>query len=169
LRRIEDSAERAPGPLYNWPVRLLISIVLAVAGLTAQDFPALPVSHVTVATSSAVAAHGKGVSLFVDVTPKPKIHVYAPGAADYQPIKLTIDPQPGLTVGELHYPKSTLLVNDVEKVPVYDKRFRLVQDVSVPAKSATVTVKGRIEYQACDDAVCYKPASIPVSWTVSVK
>lgn len=145
-------------------MRILVALAAAFA---AQAFPLLPPSHITVATSSKIV--GSAVSLVAEVTPKPKIHVYAPGAADYEPIKLTIDPQPGLVVGELHYPKSTLLASDVEKVPVYDKPFRLVQDVTVSSKTATIVVKGKIEYQACDDAVCYKPATIPVSWTIGVK
>jgi hypothetical protein len=41
------------------------------------------------------------------------------------------------------------------------------------AKSAkageTVTVKGTLKYQACDEAVCYRPEQVSVSWTLTVR
>ena len=32
-----------------------------------------------------------------------------------------------------------------------------------------VTVSGVLNYQACDDVVCFNPVSAPVSWSVTVK
>jgi hypothetical protein len=34
---------------------------------------------------------------------------------------------------------------------------------------ATVPVKGTVEWQACDDKVCYAPESADVTWTLNVK
>lgn len=151
-------------------MRYLAFVSLFVAGGAAQDL-AIPPSHVTVSTTASAAVRGKPIALIADVTPKPKIHVYAPGAESYQPVTIAIDPQPGLTVRQLHYPKSTLLVSEVERVPVYDKSFRLAQDVTIDPKigAKTMVVKGKLEYQACDDEVCYKPASIPLAWTIQVR
>ena len=33
----------------------------------------------------------------------------------------------------------------------------------------SITVSGTLDYQACDDKVCYNPASVPVSWTFDLK
>ena len=33
--------------------------------------------------------------------------------------------------------------------------------------SATIT--GALEYQACDDKVCFNPARVPISFTVTLK
>jgi hypothetical protein len=33
----------------------------------------------------------------------------------------------------------------------------------------TLTVKGSLEYQACDDKICYNPESIPLSWTLTLR
>jgi len=33
----------------------------------------------------------------------------------------------------------------------------------------TLTINGTIGYQACDDAICYEPTTIPVSWTLKVR
>jgi len=127
---------------------------------------------VSATSSAATSAPGSKVSLFLDIVPKPGIHVYAPGAKDYVPIVVKMDPQPGVTFADLKYPKSDLMVFDGEKVPVYQQAFRLVEDVSLgrAVKTArTLTLTGIVKYQACDDRVCFIPASVPVRWTIAVK
>ena len=59
-----------------------------------------------------------------------------------------------------------------EKVPVFQKPFRLTQDVTLDKSvkaGSTITVTGTVSYQACDDRVCFAPESSPVTWTVMVK
>jgi hypothetical protein len=59
-----------------------------------------------------------------------------------------------------------------EQVPVFQKPFRLVQDMTIARSTkpgTTMTISGTVRYQACDDAVCFIPASAPVRWTVKVK
>ena len=59
-----------------------------------------------------------------------------------------------------------------ETVPVFQKPFRLTQDVTV-AKNAkpgsTIAVSGTLDFQACDDKVCFVPESVPLTWTLVVK
>jgi hypothetical protein len=33
----------------------------------------------------------------------------------------------------------------------------------------SLTVNGTLEYQACDDKLCYNPVAVPLSWTVQLK
>ena len=78
-----------------------------------------------------------------------------------------------------------------EHVPVYQEPFQLVQELVTDATreasqaffppapetasgtdsnaQPTLTVRGTLEYQACDDAICYNPQSIPLSWTVALR
>ena len=110
----------------------------------------------------------------MDVTPDPKVHVYAPGAKDYIPIALTITPRAGIKAGKLVYPKSQDWYFEPlkEHVPVFDVPFRLEQTITLaaPLKAGDrVTVAGVLNYQACDEAVCFNPVSAPVSWSVAVK
>ena len=59
-----------------------------------------------------------------------------------------------------------------ERVPVFQKPFRLTQDATIDksAKSgSTLTIPGTVNFQACDDKVCYPPEKVAVSWTVAVK
>src|SRR6266850_5885577 len=165
---------------------LLLCVLCALSGcafLSAQATPSLqfrgapPLSKhaaIVTATDAATAAPGGKVALFVDRTPNPGVHVYAPGAKDYLPVKVTLKPQADAKAGKTAYPKSEMLyfapLN--ETVPVYQKAFRLSQDVTL-AKSvkpgSTVTLAGTLEFQACDDKVCFIPESVPVTWTVTVK
>lgn len=116
---------------------------------------------------------GTRTMLFIDVTPNPKIHVYAPGAKDYIPITVKLEPQANLKFGRLAYPKSEIVTLLDEQVPVFQKPFRLTQEVTIiggTLKSGdTVPVKATVEWQACDDKVCYAPESAPVAWTLNVK
>ena len=65
-----------------------------------------------------------------------------------------------------------------EKTETYSKPFKLVQEVTILATpeaqkllaaSPTVKVSGRLEYQACDDKVCYAPTKVPFSFALDVK
>jgi hypothetical protein len=33
----------------------------------------------------------------------------------------------------------------------------------------SLTLTGTLEYQACDDKICFNPASVPLSWTLSLR
>ena len=136
--------------------------------------------HLTTATSTSVAPGaavrpGATVKLFVDVIPDRKIRVYAPGAKDYLPVVLEMAPPPaGVKAGALTYPPSQDWYFEPlkEHVPVYQAPFRLTQDIVVGAGAKpgqALTVTGVFKYQACDDTICYNPATAPVSWTVNVK
>jgi Disulphide bond corrector protein DsbC len=157
--------------------------VLCVLGgpvfLAAQSTPALQFKGNTESKHAAIvaapagiaAAPGAKVALFVDVTPKANIHVYAPGSKDYIPI--TVKPEaPQMKFGKLTYPKSEMMTFADEKVPVFQKPFRLTQDATLDKSAkpgSTVTVAGTVHFQACDDRVCYPPESVPISWSVMVK
>jgi hypothetical protein len=138
--------------------------------------------HLTVVASStdAPATRGKRVSLAFDITPKKDMHVYAPGKHDYQVITVNIDPQPWLKAQPTAYPPSE--IHDFkelnEKVEVYSKPFKLVRDVailsSIEAKKALAStpapaITGNVEYQACDDKVCYSPKKVPFKFTLDLK
>jgi hypothetical protein len=33
----------------------------------------------------------------------------------------------------------------------------------------SLTLKGVLKYQACDNTICYAPVSVPVTWTVALQ
>jgi len=127
-----------------------------------------------------VAAPGTHFSAVVDATPAARVHVYAPGVNGYKHAALSVEGQPGLLVRDAQYPKSEdyFFKPLGEHVAVYQRRFRIVQDLEVdpaPAAAAALssradlTIHGAFEYQACDDKVCFNPQSVPLTWTIAVK
>ena len=64
-----------------------------------------------------------------------------------------------------------------EQVLVYNAPFRLVAQLGLDPtrplvtplqKGARLTLDASVDYQACDDRVCYLPESIPLRWTVTL-
>jgi DsbC/DsbD-like thiol-disulfide interchange protein len=156
--------------MAEFPMR----VTLVAAFLAQLTSPAVKPGHAAIQPSplEVNGAAGAKLALFVDVTPKPGIHVYAPGSKDYIPITVKLNAQPEIKAGKVAYPKSELMTFADEKVPVFQKPFRLTQDVTLDKSAkagSTVTVSGIVNYQACDDRVCYAPESAPVTWTVVVK
>ena len=135
---------------------------------------------VTTYPSEPAIAPGNRFSIAFDVTPHPGIHVYAPGAKNYRVIALNIATQPFVRLLPTRYPASQIYLFKPlnERVPVYQRPFTLVREVileGTPQAQASyrgkgsITVSGMLEYQACDDKICYNPASIPISWTLSLR
>jgi hypothetical protein len=164
--------------LYLSAVTAFLGVVLSAQGPAPLRNDTM---HLTVNTSisDAGVAAGKKLSLTFDITPKRGMHVYAPGKHDYQVIAVKIDPQPWLKVEPTTYPPSEIyhFKELDEKVETYGKPFKLVQDVTVLATPAAkkalaatpVKLTGKLEYQACDDKVCYAPTRIPVSLELTAK
>jgi DsbC/DsbD-like thiol-disulfide interchange protein len=168
------SIDPMPLAISHEPCQNIAMRILLTAFLLQLIAPAPKPGHAAILGSPAEVngAAGARLSLFVDVTPKPGIHVYAPGSNDYIPITVKLNPQATLKPGKVAYPKSELMTFADEKVPVFQKPFRLTQDVTLDKSlkpGTTVVVAGTVNYQACDDRVCYAPESAPVTWTVSVK
>ena len=134
------------------------------------------VQYITVVATPSVAsaAPGSAVTLWVDVTPKPGVHVYASDSQGTKPVALVLTPRAGVTAGKPKLPPAEMIktVGTTETVAAYRKPFRIEQPITIaPTAKAgeAVTIAGVVNYQACDDAVCYPPGAVPLSWTVTVK
>ncbi len=118
------------------------------------------------------------MSIAVDVVPKKGVHVYAPGT-QYRPIAIRLQADSLFRIHDAIYPKPTLYVFKPlnEEVLVYDTPFRLTVDITtgdidaiqarLQGRSET-TITGTLDYQACDDRVCFLPVSVPFQWTMRV-
>lgn len=135
--------------------------------------------EITTYPSDATVAPGTRTALVIDVAPRPRMHVYAPGASGYRPVKVAIAPDPLVRVLPVQYPPSeTYFFQPLnERVPVYRKPFTLSQEIVLEATpdaerafhgKTELTLTGTLEYQACDDKVCFNPAAVPLSWTLKV-
>ena len=131
-------------------------------------------------SSDASASPGTRFALVVDVTPKRGMHVYAPGATSYRIVALTIEPHAYVRVMPVKYPPSEIyhFVPLDERVPAYQKPFTLASEVVIDATAEArkafagateLVLRGALDYQACDDKICYNPVSLPLSWRMPLK
>jgi len=163
--------------------RNTVASILAHLG-NALDVPATKVSapqlELTSFATDTTVAPGTHFSILLDVKPSKGIHVYAPGVSGYKPIALTIESQRWLAVSGAMYPISEDYyfrpLN--EHVKVYQRPFRIVQDIALDASSeaqaalkdiSEMTIRGVLQYQACDEKICFSPQTVPLTWTVKVR
>ena len=168
---------------YYWERNTVSNVMLRV-GTAGTPIQATQVStaHLDLRTypSDASVALGTRFSLALDVAPKRGMHVYAPGATGYRVVALNITPQPHVRTQPLRYPASEIyhFVPLNERVAVFQKPFTLLMEV-VPEATAEarkafagrseLVITGTLEYQACDDKICYNPVSVPLSWKVAME
>jgi hypothetical protein len=139
-----------------------------------------PHLQVALEQSDPIGYPGTRVTLAAAVRLPEDVHVYAPTAQGYKPIKLVLDPIPQMEFKPAVYPQSKILYLPAikERVPVFEGSFRILQDVKVNSGSEfwgslgkdgkTFTISGKLEYQACDETKCYVPTSVPVKWQLQV-
>ena len=159
-------------------------------GLIAKLFPELgqevvdtveaPHLRLALEQSDRTGVPGTRITLAADVQLPPDVHVYAPGTQGYKPIKLILDPMREFEFKPTIYPQSKILYLPAikEKVPIFAGTFRISEDVKVSSTSEfwgslgkdgkTLTITGKLEYQACDKTICYLPTSVPVKWELQV-
>jgi thiol:disulfide interchange protein DsbD len=88
------------------------------------------------------------------------------------PTVLTVETPAGVRVTNLIYPEPSdfTLEGETEPLAVFDHEFvvgaELQLDASVPV--GTLTIPGRVRYQACDDKVCFQPRTERFEWEVRV-
>lgn len=134
--------------------------------------PGTPPARLDVAITAGTAAivPGRPVSLSLDMRPAPGIHVYAPGNAGYIPVSVTLTVPAGVQVHPAVYPAGEDYVfGDLKEiVKVYSRAFQVRQQIVVSreaakAAGASMEIGGSVRYQACDDKVCFPPATAPIS------
>ena len=139
-----------------------------------------PHLQVALEQSDLTGVPGTRVTLAAEVRLPADVHVYAPGANGYKPVRLVIDPTAQLEFKPASYPEPKILYLPAikESVPVFEGTFRISQDVQVNTGSEfwgslgkdgkLFTISGKLEYQACDKTTCYLPTSVPVKWQLQV-
>jgi DsbC/DsbD-like thiol-disulfide interchange protein len=158
----------------------LCGVVLALAVVVQSSTPAvkgtrIETRHLTAATSLSLATVPPGGRLdaYVDIVPKPRMHVYAPEERGYQSVSLTLSPPPGVTARKPVFPKGErfFFAPLSETQIVFSAPFRIAVPlmVSRAARPGTRELTGTLEYQACDDTVCYVPVKTALTWTITIQ
>jgi hypothetical protein len=153
--------------------------------LTQEASQSLEAPHLrlTLSQSDRTVAPGSRLTLIVELELPRDVHVYSPGVKGYKPIQLVLHPSGGIELAPAIYPSSkTLYLQAIkEHVPVFEGKFRITQDVTIPVSKVgagvrallgsanTVSIAGELQYQACAATICYPPTSAPVKWEVKVE
>ena len=158
----------------------IISKLFPELGQEVTETVEAPHLQLAIEQSDRIGYPGTRITLAAEVRLPPDVHVYAPGAQGYKPIKLVMDAMPEMEFKPAIYPQSKTLYLPVinERVPVFEGMFRISQDLKVNSGSQFAaslgtdgkifTITAKLEYQACDKIKCYLPTSVPVKWQLQV-
>ena len=141
-----------------------------------QPGPSVETLHLQARAEGPVrlAQDGRAV-VTVSIVPKAKMHVYAADTDGYVPFSLKVEPQSLVAPGKVTYPAAETYVFPPtgEASRVYMKPFKVTQAFTLTASArrtlaekGVVSATALLRYQACDDRVCYRPASGVVSFDV---
>jgi DsbC/DsbD-like thiol-disulfide interchange protein len=158
--------------------RSLAAGVILLATLAPAQQGTLPVSgakpkqYVTYAADQQNLAAGKRSVMEVQFRVAEGYHVnsHTPKSELLIPTKLTLDPAAGIKASPAEYPAGTsysFSFEPGEKLDVYTGAFTV--KVPVVAEAGQHTINGVLHYQACDNAACYPPKSLPVQLAVTAK
>jgi len=135
--------------------------------------PALkPKQYITYAAEEQVLKPGKKsvIELRFKVMDGFHVNSHTPKSELLIPTNLTLQPAAGVKAAAIEYPAGTeysFSFEPNEKLDVYSGAFTV--KVPVVAEAGSHTVSGVLRYQACDNAACYPPKSLPVDVVLTAK
>ncbi len=159
-------------------VAVPLGFLVAGLGLSAVSTSAQfrqPVAELTPTVEQQAIQPGQTVTLVLGVELPENIHVQSDEPRDpfVIPTLLTFTLPEGITVEEITYPESTdfLLEGWDEPLAVFEHEFTIAVRLALDAdvRPGEMVVPGSLLYQACDDRVCFAPATAAVEWHMQVE
>lgn len=158
-------------------MRIFAAAVLLGSGLsfaqTDLSAPAAkPKQYISYATDEQTIAAGKKsvLELRFHVTDGYHVNSHTPKSELLIPTALKLEPATGVKAAAAEYPAGTsysFSFQPGEKLDVYTGSFAIL--IPMVAEAGTHTIHGVLRYQACDNAACYPPKSLPVEVAVTAK
>lgn len=153
---------------------LLSLVLLAAASLPAQTPGKAPtVTMAAIPLVTAQRAQQTMVSMNFRIPPGYHINSNAPKSEFLIPTALKMDLPTDIILGKIEYPEGrdlTFPFSPDQKLNVYSGDFTVAVGVH-PLLSVTpgkYVMHGVLRYQACDNAQCFPPKTLPVSFEVKV-
>jgi hypothetical protein len=136
------------------------------------DAPVKAKSYVLYAAEAQTVAAGKSAVLELRFHVVDGYHVnsHTPKSELLIPTVLKLDAVDGVKAGALEYPAGkaySFSFDPAEKLDVYAGDF--IVKLPVVATAGEHTINGTLRYQACDNAACYPPKSVPVQVLFTAK
>jgi hypothetical protein len=130
-----------------------------------------PQFKLTAFPSQETLSGGHRIFLLADFELYDKVHLYAPGSS-YRAVDIKIADNPALLAGELGLPEPEMIYLEAinETVPVYHGKVRVNREVTLSPhyQGSAITIDAILEYQTCDDELCYPPDRMPISFELEV-
>ena len=148
---------------------------LGLSGVSTSAQFRQPIAELTPAVQRQAIQPGQTVTVELRVELPENIHVQSDKPRDpfVVPTLLTFTLPEGVTVEEITYPPSTdfLLSGWKEPLAVFEHEFTIEARLALDADvlPGEMVVPGSLLYQACDDTVCFAPASAAVEWHMHVE
>ena len=115
---------------------------------------------------------GETITQTLKVSVLPGLHVNSDKPRDEYliPLKLTWSGGP-LEPKSVTYPKSEDIKVGGQELAVFTGSFGIETEFKVPASAptGTGTMTGKLRYQACNNEMCFRPASTEVKLPVSIE
>lgn len=155
---------------------LLAILILNICWLTdvSAAKPENPVRLTVGKIDAQAAIPGDTVFINIPVTVANGFHVNANPASseDYIPLEVTLEDSTDFLPAQAIYPKGKKwrLEGTTEDLLVYSGQvtIRIPLIVKAEAKPGERVIKGSVDFQACDNQVCFMPESRPISLIVRV-
>lgn len=152
---------------------LLFGLSVVREGADAQSMSAMPKGgHVTFIAEGQSIAAGKPATVALHFRVDQGFHInsHAPKSDMLIPTKILVEDMNGAEVSDVSFPVGTpysFAFEPKTKLDVYTGDVMLTAHVK--AKPGTYTLKAALHYQACDQAACYPPKTLPVEQPFIVK
>ena len=157
-------------------LRTLVALLALSAALPAQDAPGMKAPSVSLAPPPTITiTRGKSATVPLQFRIGTGFHINSntPKSEFLIPTALKMNASTDFMIGKISYPEGRDLSFPFapdEKLNVYSGEFNV--DVLVrPLRSVQAgkyMFRGSLKYQACDNAACYPPKQLPVSFEVKV-
>lgn len=155
-------------------IALITSFATAVPALAQinMNAPGKPKAYVVYAAEAqTIPANKRGtLELRFQVVSGYHVNSHTPKSQLLIPTVLTLQPVAGVKEGDLQYPQGrpySFSFDPGDKLDVYAGAFSI--KLPVIAAAGEHTVDGSLRYQACDNASCYPPRTLPVKIIFTAK
>lgn len=148
------------------PSKLLLALLLPLCSFPQQN------KLVLAPPDPVIVKRGGSVDARLRVATIPGFHVNSNTPSTEYQIPLTLTWNTGtLRPQGVRYPQPETIDVGTDKLSVFTGTFYLTTTFNAPkdAKTGSTTLTGQIHYQACNNRMCFRPATIPVTVPVTIE
>jgi thioredoxin:protein disulfide reductase len=150
----------------------VLALILATATLAAAQAPKVVSGNMVLETNAAHAGSTVKAAVVAAVASGYHVNDHVPSLDYLIPTNLKLEPAAPLSVGATSYPKGSPQKFSFLDTPISVYQGKLVVgaqiNVAADARPGTYTLKGSLDYQACNDRACLPPTSLPLTLSVKV-